>query len=272
MKITKILSLVLGLCLFSQLSAHEYLTSSTHSDVYAKSNELRAKYGSARNVLVVFDIDNTLLKARQPLGSDQWFEWQAEAIKSQTNEAIFRTFDELLAAQADFFQLSTMNLTERNLPEMITSLKRFGHHVVLLTSRGPGLRNVTERELLKNGLWFADSSIMYGAPNDFMEPPFKLPVSFMNGIFMTSGHHKGEALDYLVKKSRKTFKAIIFADDHERHTKRVYETFSPNTNTEIVTFRYSKEDEAVANFKSGSKTHVNAQAIELIRTYRKIFQ
>ena len=272
MTILKILALVLTFNVSVKSWAHESLTTSTHMDVYGKSRELTTKYGSARSVLVVFDIDNTLLKARQPLGSDQWFEWQSEAIKNHTSEALFGTFDELLAAQADFFQLSSMSLTEQNLPQIVSALKRFGHHIVLLTSRGPTLRNLTERELSKNGLWFSDSSIMNGVPNDFMEAPFKLPVNFQNGIFMTSGHHKGEALAYLLRKSGKQFKAVIFADDHEKHTKRVYETFSPGTSTEIVTFRYSKEDESVAGFKAGSKSQVNAQAVEVIRTYRKIFK
>jgi hypothetical protein len=227
---------------------------------------------SAQNVLIVFDIDNTLLKAKQPLGSDQWFEWQAEAIKQNSTEAAFRTFDELLNAQADFFQLSSMSLTEGEIPQMVRALKGMGNSIVLLTSRSPNLRNVTERELLRNNLWFADKTLGPGLPYDFIEAPFKNKVSFMNGIFMTAGHHKGEALAYLIKKARRNFKAILFIDDHERHTKRVYETFSSLNGPEIVTFRYGKEDEAVQAFKASPKSSINAATAELVRTYRKFFK
>lgn len=251
--------------------AHEYLETKTHMDIYKKSNELKLKYGP-KNVLIVFDIDNTLLKARQPLGSDQWFEWEAEAIKQASSSANFRTFEQLLKAQADFFQLSSMSLTENFIPQMVQSLKKNGHPIILLTSRSPDLRSVTERELVRNDLWFADSSILSGVPHSFMEPPFKNQVSFMNGIFMTTGHHKGEALAYLLTKARKHFKAIVFADDHERHTRRVYETFSNLPNIEVVTFRYSKEDETVAAFKAGSKSHVNAQLRALLQTSQQIFK
>lgn len=262
---------LLFLLLISSSWAHEYLETKTHVDVYNKANELKAKYG-ARNVLIVFDIDNTLLKAKQSLGSDQWFEWQAEAIKQASSDASFRTFDELLKAQADFFQLSSMALTEQVLPQAVTALKNAGHQIILLTSRAPDIRSVTERELERNKLWFADSSIMNGVPYLFIEAPFKNKVSFMNGIFMTAGHHKGEALAYLLKKSGRIYKAIIFADDHERHTRRVYDTFASSTNTEIVTFRYAKEDETVAAFKASSKSMINAQTRNLIQTSLQIFK
>lgn len=255
----------------SNIWAHEYLETKTHIDLYNKSNELKLKYG-AKNVLIVFDIDNTLLKARQPLGSDQWFEWEADAIKQASSSANFKTFEQLLKVQADLFQLSSMSLTENFIPQMVQSLKKNGHSIILLTSRSPDLRSVTERELEKNNLWFSDSSIMGGVPHSFIESPFKNKVSFMNGIFMTSGHHKGEALAYLLTKARKQFKAIIFADDHERHTRRVYETFSNSSNIEIVTFRYGQEDEAVAAFKEGSKSHVNAQLRAILQTSQQIFK
>lgn len=261
----------LYLVLIFNAFAHEYLETTTHMDVYAKVRELNTKY-SPRDVLVVFDIDNTLLKARQPIGSDQWFEWQSEAIKNASSDAIFKNFDELLAVQADFFQLSAMDLTEASLPIVVGAFKRFGHNIVLLTSRGPSLRNVTERELQRNNLWFSDSTLGAGYPMEYMESPFKQKVSFMNGIFMTSGHHKGEALAYLLKKTGRNYKAIIFVDDHERHTKRVYETFEKLNGPEIVTYRYGHEDESVKAFKASPKSSINASTVELVRSYRKVFR
>jgi hypothetical protein len=267
------MKLLLILCLSIPLFSwgHESLETKTHLDVYKKAAELGQKYGSQK-VLVVFDIDNTLLKAKQPLGSDQWFEWQSSAITAASGEALFKTFDELLAVQDNFFQLSSMSLTEENLPLWVAALKKAGHPILLLTSRGPGLRNVTERELEKNNLWFSDSAPLKGVPQTFIEAPFKNKVSYMNGIFMTTGHHKGEALAYLMKKSRRDFKAVVFADDHARHTKRVFETFAPSSEVEVVTYRYGKEDEVVNAFKVGPKEAVNAQAIGLLKAFNKVFK
>lgn len=264
------LFLVLSLLFITNAWSSEYLETKTFNDVSAKIQELRTKY-SPRDILIVLDIDNTLLRSKQALGSDQWFEWQSQAITNRTSEASYATFDDLLKAQAGMYQLGSMLLTEQILPQLIAGLQKGGHPMFLLTSRSPGLRNVTERELLKNQLWFAATSIARGVPNEFVEPPFKLPVSFMNGIFMTAGHHKGEAMDYLVKKSGRRLKAIVYVDDLERHTKRVYEVMSVKPDLEVVTFRYGQEDERVDTFRRSSKAEVLAQGRELSTLVRKLF-
>ena len=261
--------LFLLLAFVSNAFANSYLETSTFRSVEKHVRELSEKYGPSE-VLLVFDIDNTLLRAKQDLGSDQWFEWQSDAISHNTSEAGFKDFDTLLEVQAHYYQLSTMSLTEACLPGIMKSFKDAGHPMFLLTSRGPNLRNVTERELKRNQLWFADSALMKGIAEDITEAPFKNSVSFMNGIFMTSGHHKGEALDYLVKKSGKSFKAIIFVDDLERHTKRVFDKFA-STNTEISTFRFSREDVRVKSFKEGSKEEVTRAAAEIEEVMKKAF-
>lgn len=263
--------LLLSFLFVTQLFAHETLTTNDHADVVKKATELSARYG-AEKVLVVFDIDNTLMRARQPLGSDQWFEWQADAIAKKTPEAAFATFDDLLDAQANMYSMSKMDLTQANLPELVAQLKKNGHSIFLLTSRSPGLRNVTERELIRNGLSFGDKTIMNGIPSEFLEAPFKMNVSFQNGIFMTAGHHKGEALQYLVKKSGKSFDAIVFADDLEKHTIRVGQTFSVASQPEVVTFRYGREDQNVLNFRNSNKAGINAATKSLVNHYKMLFK
>ncbi|MFL5783837.1 MAG: DUF2608 domain-containing protein [Bacteriovoracaceae bacterium] len=261
---------LLSFILVTNLWAHEALTTNNHADVVNKAAELGKRYGADR-VLVVFDIDNTLLTARQQLGSDQWFEWQSDAIARKTPEAAFTTFDELLEAQANFYQLSKMELTQPDLPQLVQQLKTNGHSIFLLTSRGPNLRNVTERELTRNGLKFGDKTIMKGIAEEFMEPPFKMNVSFQNGIFMTAGHHKGEALQYLVKKSGRTFDAIVFADDLEKHTTRVGQTFANSSQPEVVTFRYGRIDSTVSDFRSSPKEEINATTRSLVDHYKTVF-
>jgi hypothetical protein len=263
--------LILSFVLMTQVFAHEALQTNDHNDVVKKATELSARYGSSR-VLVVFDIDNTLLKARQPLGSDQWFEWQADAIAKKTPEASFASFDDLLAAQANFYQLSKMDLTQPELPALVDTLKKNGNTIFLLTSRDPSLRNVTERELKRNGLFFGDQTIMRGIPEDILEAPFKQRVSFMNGIFMTAGHHKGEALAYILKKSGKTYDAIVFADDTEKHTIRVGQTFSASNSPEVITYRYGHEDENVLNFRNSSKESINAATKGFLELSQSLFK
>ena len=53
------------------------LETSSFEEIQKKVYELGKKYGP-KNVLVVLDIDNTVLKMNQDLGSDQWFTWQQD--------------------------------------------------------------------------------------------------------------------------------------------------------------------------------------------------
>ena len=58
----------------------ESYSTADFSRVVDKSKELVEKY-SKENVLVVVDVDNTLLAMNQDLGSDQWYNWQSGLLK-----------------------------------------------------------------------------------------------------------------------------------------------------------------------------------------------
>ena len=60
----------------SLIQAQDYETADL-ADITADTLKL-AQMTVKENILVVFDIDNTLLAMEQGLGSDQWYEWQKE--------------------------------------------------------------------------------------------------------------------------------------------------------------------------------------------------
>ena len=64
------------------------------------------KYG-AEHVLLVVDIDNTMLAMNRPLGSDQWFEWQDYLLKNEPDSPylVADTFDGLLEVQGLLYNL-----------------------------------------------------------------------------------------------------------------------------------------------------------------------
>jgi hypothetical protein len=74
------------------------------------------------------------------------------------------------------------------------------------------------------------------------------PVSYMNGVFMTAGLNKGIMLKTLLYKTKSKFKAIIFADDHIKHTKRMQQILGDDV--DLTTYRYSKIDPQVEAFKN----------------------
>lgn len=251
------------------------------TDSYKTINEtaskLAKKYG-VKNVLVVLDIDNTVLTMPQNLGSDQWFGWQYSHCigKAKTPDfCVADDFSELLDIQGQIFALSNMLPTEKATVSTIKELQAKGHKVILLTSRGPAFRNATQRSLAMNGLSFRKSAIgdADGYPSTYipytLKNPVKYglnaydiktmgakkarPVSYMNGVFMTAGLNKGVMLKTLLHKTGENFKAIVFADDHKKHTTRMQAIMGKVPGVELATFRYSKIDPMVKAFHASDK-------------------
>ena len=89
-------------------------------------------------------------------------------------------------------------------------------------------------------------------------------VTYSNGIYLTAGQHKGYMLKTLLARADRgsksvdahaDFAALVFVDDHEKHTNRVHEAFR-NSSLDVATFRYSREDGNVEKFKNSTKNHV----------------
>ncbi len=234
-------------------------------------------FGSDR-VLVVFDIDNTILALNQDLGSDQWFSWQSLLIKNgDFTNAVAKDFGALLKVQEKLYALSGTHLTQKNTSKVIQKLQRQGLAVMALTARGPEYRDSTYRELVKNNVSFKDSGIGANAGFVGKYKPYELAslkesglslveitawglgrpreVSYVDGIFMVAGQHKGAMLRTLLYKTKRDFDAIVFVDDKVKNTRNMTEGFEGGA-ISLVTFRYTREDKNVERFKMESKAKV----------------
>lgn len=236
------------------------------------------KYG-AKNVLMVFDIDNTLLKMKQNFGSDQWFNWQASIFKNKGCKpaCVGTDFGTLLDVQGKLFALSPMYPTEPELAGIVNKIQDMGVKVIALTSRGPEFRSATEKQLKRNGFVFkkpVGSSAGIGGSyypynikklkksglNKYDKETAGLgnarKSSYQNGVYMTAGQNKGIMLKVLLNKYDEEYKAIVFADDHHKHPKRMMAIMGKLT--DLTTYRYGKMDKQVEAFKkSNKKTEIN---------------
>ena len=97
-------------------------------------------------------------------------------------------------------------------------------------------------------------------------------ISYMNGIMMTSGLNKGLMIKTILNKTNTKFKAIVFSDDHIKHTKRVQAVMSAVQGIELVTYRYGKIDPQVIAFKKSNKKNVINAFDSYRSTMRKIFK
>ncbi len=232
----------------------------------------------ADDVLVVVDIDDTLLTMDQDLGSKAWFAWQRELLhRDPASHALAaRDFGGLLAAQDLFYTLSRMHPTQPDLPAMVEDLQNRGVRLIALTSRGHDLRDATRRELLRNGYDLGRNAIA-PRPGFVANDPYlpyqrgnlaasgltaeaaarfglgsPRPVSYRNGIYLTAGQHKGAMLRNLLARTGHDFRAIVFLDDSEEKVRDMIDAFPPASGPELRALVYTRTARLATAFSSAT--------------------
>jgi len=207
-----------------------------------------AERAGAEHVLMVFDIDNTLLAMEQDLGSDQWYDWQKELNKQDrcTPQNVGNRF----AVQGAMYFASAMRPTQEDAANQVKTIQKSGISIIALTSRGTDYRLQTFRELRRNGFGFFSSAI--GPPGGYAQPFIpqqngRLSL-YEDGVFLTAGQHKGRMLYALLRKTGTEMPAVIvMVDDKQKNLDAVKETFG-SLDIPVRAWRYSGEDENVRNF------------------------
>ena len=222
--------------------------------------ELTARTGK-EDILVVFDIDNTLLAMEQGLGADQWYEWQKDL--SKQDQCNTQNVGDRFAVQGSLYFASAMRRTQEDGAAQVKAIQSKGINVISLTSRGPDYQLQTFRELRRNDYSFAYSSI---GPQGGYEQPF-MPAEkgrltlFEDGVFLTAGQHKGEMLHALLEKTGTPLPAVVvMVDDKQKNLDAVMETFSA-LNVPVHAWRYTREDQNVRDFDP-EQAHSQWQSIE----------
>jgi len=215
--------------------------------VAADALQLAKRYGT-NEVIVVFDIDNTLLAMEQGLGSDQWYDWQKEL--QAENPCSGMLVSNRLGVQGALYFASAMRLTQPDAAQQVERLQDAGLTVIALTSRGSDFRLQTFRELRRNGisLWPSALPPSEGYAEAFIPEGGSRPALYEDGVFLTAGQHKGQMLKALLDKTGTRYpKVVVMADDKEGNLQAILETFA-DSGTSIHAWRYSKEDGNVAAF------------------------
>jgi hypothetical protein len=264
------------------------------AEAVARTEEYVAQYG-ADQVLLVLDIDNTLLASDTALGSDQWFDWQEYLLAQEPDSPhlVADDFPGLLNAQGMLFTLGSMHPPQADLPELIREVQASGVKTLVLTSRGDEFRTATQRELRANGYDLAKSAL---ATKESLAAPFlpydledlaaaglstteaeamrlkpAKPATYRDGIFMTAGQHKGAMLIAMLHRANKPYKAIVYVDDHNHHVVRVMDALL-RRGVDVSGFHYLREENLVDAFRFSDKADVTRQWRRLDRTLKRIFE
>ena len=173
------------------------------------SRDLASKYGGDR-VLVVLEIDNTLLFAEQDS-------------ECPTRE---------------------MRLAQEDGARQVRRMQDAGLKVIALTSRGPDCRQQTLGELQRNGFSFQASAWppQAGYPEAFTPAGASHPVQYKEGVFFAAGQNKGLMLKALLAKAGEPYPALfVMVDDRQDSLNEVMKEFSW-TKTKVHAWRYTRED------------------------------
>ena len=271
----------------------ERLETSNFLDVKNKIIALGTKLGPSQ-VLVVYDIDDTLLVANQTLGSDYWLDWQFEEMaKPAPNDAVAADEPGLTKVADILLAITSMHPTEPNVPGVVRELQDQSFTTIILTARADRYRSSTELQLKNAGFDLTRCPLGEGRgyagtylPWDPAKPEesgltgelvgglrtrVALPVSYMNGIMMGDFQNKGLVLRTLLHKVGRKFKAVVFVDDKTSNVEAMHAAFA-SFDTALISIRYGHEDAAVKAFKQSDKKEVKAQWRQLASVLARIFK
>lgn len=282
--------ILLSLAFSMGAQALEQYESNDYNEIAKTIRSLGKQYGS-KNVLIVHDLDNTLLAMKTDIGSDQWFDWQSALLKSSdTTHLVAKDFNGLLKIQGMLFTLGSMRLTQEDLPQIYSDLNAEQYAQVLLTSRGPDFRDATEKEILNNNLpvWNTTKTqkLVSHMPYDLKDLSksclteddknnFKLSeprlMSTGKNMILSSGQHKGMVLKTWLCQQRQTYKAIVFIDDKQKNVDHMAAAFPNGSPVEMHTIRYSREDARVKAFVDSDKQQAIQDGADFLLTLSVIF-
>ncbi len=289
---TAALALMLCTTVFSA-TASGIIETDSFREIFDHVSILSEIYG-AEGVLLVFDIDNTLLASDQPLGSSQWYDWQDSLIKAGSSSPMRAAEDigELLAIQGIIFTLGSMHLTQDTIPELIGQWQEEGHCCLAFTDREQYFNDATQRELREAGLDFSAAPPPVNPQFCSVQMPYTLDdigasglsiteaagfelgapreVRYERGVFMVAGQNKGAMLLILLAHCTRYFPAVIFVDDNSEYVESVF-TALTDRGIDITAFRYGEEDHAVAAFNTGQREQAAQQLEEVQNVIRSVF-
>ncbi|QGP53754.1 HAD superfamily, subfamily IIIB (Acid phosphatase) [Piscirickettsia salmonis] len=286
----RFLALALTLGLITLISpcclASQQITVHTFKQFYQQAEHTAEQY-SPKDILIVFDIDDTLLKLKQPFGGASWWDWQSNLLKNNPKSPLLEahSVQNLLKIQGMLFTLSKSQPVETNQPKLVSKLQQQGFNLLIVTARSPEFRNSTETSLIASGYHFNKTGTVHEylsyhlnhlektglTPAEVKQFHWQTPrlISYGNNILFSAGQNKGLMLKLLLKRLGLHFKSILFLDDSKTNIKAMLNAY-PAKNQNVTAFYYTQMRQEKNNFKNNiPKIH---QAWQIFKTsYEKNF-
>ena len=219
-------------------------------------------------ILVVFDIDNTLLSMNTDLGSDQWYDWQKNLQK--TDKCDPRLVASRLDVQGALYFAGSMRPTQTDAADVISKLQTMGVQVMAETARGWNFALPTFRELRRNGMAFGHSAPAKNL-GKYQPETAKRPLIYQDGVYLLAGQHKGDMLLDLLKHSGQPMPAAIIAVDDKDYNLDAYEQTGQRESWNLYTLHYTGVQDWVENFNPQKAESDWQQVRGALREIQQIF-
>ncbi len=250
----KLYTFALILCyflLFTPLSQAKVEVFSQVMDLSQVLEELEKDTSPAKNILVIFDIDDTLLESDTFVGSVKWYNWQrGRKVYSEQGQPIQikqeQQFHCIFSTLGTLFEMGTTKLTQANTAEIVRQINQ--QDLLYLTARTTIYRSPTERELAKNGLSIEDKHLLDKGEIihfNFNDNQRTAKVTYEKGILMASGLNKGMVLKAILSKVNKQYDKIYFVDDSLKNVKQISNEWKMEK-TLVKIFHYTKVDKKIS--------------------------
>lgn len=193
--------------------------------------------------ILVLDIDNTILKTKTFLGSDQWYSWQSQLITTQHKLAIAENHQQLNQIINHMYLYLNYELCDSRTPEILSAFKHNNFGVILLTARGNQghLHLINSLQKLHISKYLSNTFTSFNYSNSI----------FKDGIIYCNGGHKGDILRSFFEQNNYHPEQILFVDDKLKNLHHVQESL-PQTQIFLCT----NQDDNIKLFNQSNKKEV----------------
>lgn len=189
----------------------QYATVSESENIRTLLNYLRFDTS-----VILFDLDNTVMRPHGYLGSDQWFMRLFE-LTSQYTENKQACSALVLAIYYEVQHHIAMRAVESIVIKLIAMFHDIGYRVFAITARGGDIESTTWKQLNAIGI-------------DFDE------------VIFCAGQSKGAVLEDRIQWMEQPWKKVVMIDDKAQNLREVDNVLSGH-NIEFKGLRYSKMDQ-----------------------------
>lgn len=207
------------------------------SSTISEINNFILHHRKQQHILIVVDLDETIVTNTTALGTDPWFyaylnKLIAHGLASDYARTLMRSLN------INVQKYSKLRLIEEYSPKLIEQWQAHGIHVIALTARAARLAEHTAQQLHSFGINF----------NLHTNYAFSLPehACYHKGIVCCGPHNKGTILSHWLAVVGIKPDLIIFVDDKLKNIHDVQNALDHSIS--FIGIRYNRCDEQIKNF------------------------